>query len=265
MAVPAQPRVNAANGSGRRAASFWVWRGVADGCRLGHIEQVRLADILVLAVGATISSCKGPDSTEQSASATPVQAAASSGPRAIPATRDGDLVFHESTSRQSSMVRALTRSSWTHMGVVFNEGTGPVVLEAVSPVRKTPLAAWISRGKDRRYVLKRLRAESSQLPSEVTKRMRALGFSWLGRPYDLRFRWDDEALYCSELAYKLFERGAGIRLGKVERAMDMNLDDPLVKKALQKRFAGSEFEPDEPVVTPDSIFNDPQLVEVDQK
>jgi hypothetical protein len=98
------------------------------------------------------------------------------------------------------MVRALTDSRWTHMGVVF---------EAVSPV------------------------------------LRDLVATWLGRPYDLRFRWDDQALYCSELAYKLFERSAGVRLGKLERAADMNLDDRRVQQALRKGFANAKFDPAE--------------------
>jgi hypothetical protein len=176
---------------------------------------------------------------------------------------DGDLVFQESMSRQSEMVRALTGSRWTHMGVVFNEGAGPVVLEAVSPVQKTPLQKWVARGREQRYVVKRLRDADSRLSSASVSKMRTLASTWVGRPYDLRFRWDDEALYCSELAYKLFERGAGVRLGTLEQAADMNLDDQRVQQALQKRFAGAKFDPRETVVTPDSIFKDNQLVVVE--
>src|SRR6187455_195223 len=81
----------------------------------------------------------------------------SSTPGARSTLRDGDLVFQESTSGQSEMVRVLTGSRWTHMGVVFQEPAGPIVLEAVSPVRKTPLERWIDRGRRRHYVVKRLR------------------------------------------------------------------------------------------------------------
>lgn len=161
------------------------------------------------------------------------------------------------------MVRALTNSKWTHMGVVFKEPAGLMVFEAVSPVRKTPLHEWIARGRDGHYAIKRLRDANSRLSSDALTKMRALGATWLGRPYDLRFRWDDQTLYCSELAYKLFDRGAGVQLGKLERAADMNLDDKRVQQALQKRFAGAKFDPNETVVTPDSIFNDDQLVAVE--
>ncbi len=184
--------------------------------------------------------------------------------RAAPAEafEDGDIIFHESTSRQSDMVRALTRSRWTHVGVVFIENGNVMVFEAVSPVRRTPLGEWIKRGKEGHYVVKRVRDAKSRLTPEVAAKMRALGKTWLGRPYDTKFRWDDEALYCSELVYKLFKRGAGLELGTMERASDMNLDDERVQRALEKRFAKGGFDPAEPVVTPDSIFNDEDLVEV---
>jgi len=180
-----------------------------------------------------------------------------------PRFRDGDLIFQESTSSQSEMVRALTGSRWTHMGVVFHEAGATMVFEAVSPVRKTLLKRWIERGREGQYVVKRLRAADASLSPDALERMRKLGATWLGRPYDLRFRWDDQSLYCSELAYKLFDRGAGVRLGKLQRAADMNLDDERVQQALRKRFANGTFDPEELVVTPDSIFNDEQLVEVE--
>jgi len=176
--------------------------------------------------------------------------------------RDGDLVFQQSKAAQSEMVGALTRSKWTHMGVVFVDPSGPVVLEAVSPVRWTRLREWTARGVERRYVVKRLRDAETTLSPAVIAEMRALGKRWQGRPYDLKFRWDDETLYCSELAYKLYERAARLELGRVERARDMNLEDPRVKRAQVTRFKPGEFDPDEPVVTPDSIFRDERLLTV---
>jgi hypothetical protein len=184
----------------------------------------------------------------------PAEAAA---PR--PTLRDGDLIFQESTSAQSDMVRALTRSEWTHMGVIVMTARGPRVFEAAATVRLTPLGHWVKRGREGRFVVKRLRG--ARVDAETQERLRRVGQSWLGRAYDARFRWDDGRLYCSELAHKLYA-SVGIRLGNLQRASEMNLDDPRVKAALARRFAGARFDPNETVVTPDSIFHDPQLVEV---
>jgi hypothetical protein len=208
-------------------------------------------------------SCKRSSTSERPRELTPTVQRQPATNAAALRLQDGDLIFQESTSRQSEMVRALTDSRWTHMGVIFNESAGTIVLEAVSPVRKTPLQKWIAQGRDRHYVVKRLRSGESRLSSDAVARMQKLGATWLGRPYDVRFRWDDQSLYCSELAYKLFDRAAGVRLGKLERAADMNLEDERVQQALRKRFAGATFDPTETVVTPDSIFNDDQLVEVE--
>ncbi len=217
------------------------------------------AAVLVLALGLALpTSCKRDRATTQR-SATPKPALAVS---QVGQLKDGDLIFHESRSNQSEMVRALTDSHFTHMGVVFKERGGAVVLEAVSPVKKTALEVFIARGSGGRYRIKRLRDEARLGPKTIEK-MRALGDSWLGRPYDLRFRWDDQSLYCSELAYKLFDRAAGVQLGKLQTAADMNLADERVQRALRKRFADLKFDPRETVVTPDAIFHDPNLIEVE--
>jgi cell wall-associated NlpC family hydrolase len=188
--------------------------------------------------------------------------AATPAANAAAALRSGDLIFQESSSPQSEMVAALTSSRWTHLGVVLVEPKGVRVLEAASPVKLTPLAEWIARGRGGRYVVKRVHDADQRLTPNVEKSMRALGAKWLGLPYDLRFRWDDDALYCSELVYKLYARGAGIELGRIQRAGDMNLDDERVERAIQARFGNARLDRNEPVVTPDSIFNDEQLEEV---
>jgi hypothetical protein len=174
--------------------------------------------------------------------------------------RDGDIIFQESNSRQSEMVGAVTRSRWTHMGVILNVPDGAVVLEAVSPVGITPLRLWIERGRGHRYVVKRLRDVDVRLSPAAVKAMQDLGATWIGRPYDVLFRWDDQSLYCSELVYKLFDRAAGIQVGRLERAGDMNLDDERVQAEIRRRFVNVAFDPTETVVTPDSVFQDDQLI-----
>lgn len=211
---------------------------------------------------ASSPSIAHPESSSWSASN---ESSASSGSSASTQPKkgfqDGDLIFQQSGSPQSELVRVLTGGKWTHMGVIFKRPGGAAVLEALSPVRWTPLDEWIVRSGGR-FVVKRVRDADARLNTATLEKMRSLGSSWIGRPYDLKFRWDDEALYCSELVYKLFERVAEIRLGKIERVADMNLTDPLVQRVLKTHFAGTRINPSEPVVTPDSMFNDEQLLEV---
>ena len=37
------------------------------------------------------------------------------------------------------------------------------------------------------------------------------------RPYDIHYDLDDQAIYCSELIYKAFERSTGEKLGKLQK------------------------------------------------
>ncbi len=197
---------------------------------------------------------------------------ARAGPPAAPATslpaslrvREGDLVFHRSRSAQSQAVALATGSAYTHMGVVLVSNGRLVVLEAVQPVKLTPLPVWIARGEKGRVVVKRLDDAERVLTPEVTLRMRRLANSWLGRPYDLQFRWDDERLYCSELVYKLYERAAGIRIGALQKAKELNLRSGEVQRLLARRFGGTKpsFDPEETVISPQAMFDDPRLVTV---
>jgi hypothetical protein len=46
----------------------------------------------------------------------------------------------------------------------------------------------------------------------------------------------------------------------MQRAGDMALGHPEVQRKLRQRFGDRGFSPDEPVVTPQSMFDDPRLV-----
>src|SRR5436190_24382060 len=74
----------------------------------------------------------------------------------------GDIVFHTSLSNQSKAVQAATKSRYSHMGIVLFDNGRPHVFEAVQPVKYTPLQQWLDRGKDKRYVIKRLKLPLSE-------------------------------------------------------------------------------------------------------
>lgn len=174
--------------------------------------------------------------------------------------RDADLVFQTSKSSQSAAVSLATRSRYTHMGIVYVRDGKPFVYEAVGPVKLTPFREWVARGENGHVVVKRL---SSTIDPETLKRMKDVGRTFDGKPYDLRFQWDDSAIYCSELVYKIYEQGAGIQIGEKQAAREFDLSSEAVQKKLRERFGkSSKFDPDEPVVSPQSMFDDPELVTV---
>ena len=91
-----------------------------------------------------------------------------------------------------------------------------------------------------------------------------IGRGWLGRPYDVLFQWGDDRLYCSELAYKLLDRAAGVQVGKLQKAKEFDLSSPEVRTKLKERFGAGKatFDPEELMVSPQSMFEDPKLVTV---
>lgn len=180
---------------------------------------------------------------------------------ASPPWRDGDLIFQTSRSRQSIAVQRATGSRWSHMGVLFKTRGRWMVFEAVEPVKYTPVETWIARGEARRFEVRRLRDAERILTPKVLAKMRALGRGWLGRHYDLTFEWDDRRIYCSELAYKLYLRGAGIELAKPGRLGDARLTDPVVAKLMKERYRGAP-PMDMPVISPQQLYDSPLLVAV---
>jgi hypothetical protein len=211
---------------------------------------------LALAVAVLCAAARA-SSAQPAAAGEPLSAQ----PPASLKLRDGDLVFQTSRSTQSEAVALATRSRYTHMGVVLVEDGRPMVLEAVEPVKLTAFEKWVERGEGGRVVVKRLKAAEELLTPAARARMRGLARKWTGRHYDAQFRWDDQRLYCSELVYKLLDLAAGIRIGKLQRAKEMNLAAPGVQTKLRERFGGKKgaFNPEEIVISPQSMFDDPKL------
>ena len=175
--------------------------------------------------------------------------------------RNGDIVFQTSRSSQSLAIQLATQSPYSHMGIVYVRDGEPLVFEAVQPVKLTPLRAWIERGEREHFVAKRLRDADSLLTPEVLRSMAAVGEQFAGKDYDLYFEWSDDRIYCSELVWKVFERGAGIRIGEQQTIADFDLSHPAVAAKVKERY-GDRIPLDEVVVSPVAIFNAANLLTV---
>ncbi len=167
--------------------------------------------------------------------------------------KDGDIIFHTSLSAQSKAIALATHSKYTHCGIIFNKGDSVYVLEAVQPVKLTPVQEWINRCKDRAYTIKRLKDANRLLNDTVKAKMKRTGKDFLGRPYDLYFGWGDEKIYCSELVWKIYDRGAGIKLCNLQNLHDFDLSNPLVKKKMAERY-GNPIPLTEKVVSPSALY-----------
>jgi hypothetical protein len=174
-------------------------------------------------------------------------------PAATAALRTGDIAFQTSRSEQSEGIQLATDSPWSHVGVVEVGPDGPHVIEAIGRVSRTPWATWRRRGVGDVLVLRPAGLSEIALRRVVNEAKRHLG-----KRYDARFGWGDDRMYCSELVWKAFARGAGVELGKRERLGDLHVAG--LERAIAARWGAVPR--DLVLVTPASLATDARLAVV---
>jgi hypothetical protein len=174
---------------------------------------------------------------------------------AEPVPDEGDLVFETSGSSQAAAVEWATGSRWTHVGIVERTGKDLAVIEALGKVSRTPWKAWARRahrGGD--YLVLRPRGLTPAQRQAAVAEARRL----LGKPYDARFGWGDDRIYCSELVVKAYQRGAGVAYGRRQRVGDLRLLG--LEGAIERRWGKVPY--DLVLVTPASLAEDARLARV---
>lgn len=163
--------------------------------------------------------------------------------------REGDVIFQTSLSQQSPLIKMGTRSTITHCGVVVMKDGKPYVLETQKTLVLTPLEKFIARSKDGKYWHKRPKMDNIKIKYN----------SYLGKPYDLAFKFDNGKFYCSELIYDVYLNQLGIELCKPKTIDDYLIlgthHIPKIKRAMKKRGILLE----QYAVAPVDVFNSKEL------
>ena len=167
--------------------------------------------------------------------------------------REGDVIFQTSKSQQSSLIQIGTRSKITHCGIIVMRGGKPYVLETLKTLVLTPLDKFIARGEDGKYWIKRSSKENIKIKYA----------KYLGKPYDLAFKFDNGRFYCSELVYDIYQKQLGIQLAEPRQVKDYLIlfTDrlPKLKRAIKRRGISKE----QYAIAPVDIFNSNYLESVD--
>lgn len=172
--------------------------------------------------------------------------------------KDGDIIFQTSQSAQCEAVRLATQSKFSHCGIIFTDRGENFVLEAVQPVKITPLKDWIKHGKDHAYLVKRLKESAGTLNSKQIVEMKIYGKKLLNKDYDLYFEWSDHKIYCSELVWKIYKEGADISLCPFKKLKSFDLSAPQVQQIMQQRY-GSKIPLEENVIAPSQLADSEKL------
>jgi len=141
----------------------------------------------------------------------------------------------------------LSRDRRWHLRLAFHH-----VLEVVV----TPLRDYLERGRGGGFAVYRLRDEfTGHIPATLQ-----CCRTYLGRPYDIRYRLDDEKIYCSELIYEAFRDATeGQELGSLSRFGDMDWG---AYEVLIRQIEGGPVPVDRMMITPVGLARAPQLVPV---
>jgi hypothetical protein len=133
--------------------------------------------------------------------------------------REGDVLFQSLPHGELvDAIEGITKSEWSHCGVVMRKGSSWVVVEAIGPVRETPLPLWIPRGRGGHFAAYRANGIND---SEQSRLRNALN-QFMGRPYDFRYAPGDGEIYCSELVFKAYRNAYGKELGEWQPLGDLN-------------------------------------------
>ena len=170
----------------------------------------------------------------------------------IEQVKEGDVIFQTLQSQQSPLIQIATRSRISHCGIIVMKNGKPYVLETLKTLVVTPLDKFIARGEGGKYWLKRSGKENIKIEYG----------SYLGKPYDLAFKFDNGKFYCSELIYDIYKNQLGIELCEPKKVSDylmIGIDKlPQIEMAMKKRGITME----QYAVAPVDIFESDYLEDV---
>jgi hypothetical protein len=133
--------------------------------------------------------------------------------------QEGDVAFQSLPHNPLiDTIEGATGSPFSHCGILHQADGSWNVIEAIGPVKETPLAAWEDQGRYGRFTVFRLKqAYRDRIPAFIKAAQ-----TYEGRPYDIHYDMDDAAIYCSELIYKAFRTATGEELGHLQKLGELH-------------------------------------------
>ena len=194
----------------------------------------------------------------------------------IDQSKTGDLIFIKSTSSQSDVIEAVTKSSKTHVGMIVKEAGKTYVYEAINVVSITPIDQFLKRAKNGKFEIKRVNHPLVDLndPKVVTKLL-LKAKKYKGKRYDIYFEWGQDLIYCSELVWLIYHdtfstEKVSFELSKKEKWSVFKSkieNDPEASRLMRSRYAGRGGHPNwnGDVVTPVAVFDSALLQNIKAK
>lgn len=167
--------------------------------------------------------------------------------------QQGDILFQSiSGSKLTNAIIGITKSDFSHCGIIDNQNGKWVVVEALGKVHITGIDDWIKQGNLNKYAVYRLNQTGKSNISEIMTEVRKM----IGRPYDYSFEITDSSIYCSELIYHAYKKVTGNCLGKTDKLGSLNWKP--YEKYIRSICAG-KLPLERELITPKALSEAPQL------
>lgn len=174
--------------------------------------------------------------------------------------QEGDVLFQSLPDLPGldlvDAIEGSTGSPYSHCGMVFRDGPDWKVIEAIGPVKETPLDDFVARGRKRAFWAYRPKEE---LQKSVPAALAAMKLD-LGKPYDVHYRFDDEAIYCSELIRRGWKTATGENLGETVTLGSLNWQP--YRTVIEAIEGTGKLPLDREMITPRDLARAPQLRQV---
>ncbi len=166
---------------------------------------------------------------------------------------EGDFLFQSLPHNPLiDTIEGSTASPFSHCGMVVNRGGQWKVLEAIGPVKETPLSEWVAQGRKGGFAAYRFREPlHAKIPAII-----AAAEKYEGRPYDIHYDFDDANIYCSELLWKATRDATGVKPGKIQKLGELQWQpwEPVIR-----HLENGNLPLDREMITPRAITEDLRL------
>ena len=144
----------------------------------------------------------------------------------------GHIIFQSLPYNDLVMaIEGVSQSKYSHCGIVCQKNGAWYVLEAIGPVKYTPLYEWVQRGREQHFWIYEFNDKQIDVDGLILEAEK-----FLDKPYDVQYDLDDKKIYCSELIYKAYKGLRDQELGKLVKLGDMPWEE--YTKTIQKYEQG---------------------------
>ncbi len=147
--------------------------------------------------------------------------------------KNGDIIFQSLPKVDLvEAIEGVSESPYSHVGLVIQKNNLWFVRESIGMVQDTLLDEWKKRGREGKFSVYRFKTSYPHNIQKIIKESE----KYIGLPYDFKYKWDKENIYCSELIFRAYQDATNNELGKFIKLGDMNWKP--YKKIIEKYEGG---------------------------